>query len=236
MYLPKTLVSSIAAVSPNAVFYRPTWEKVVALTIDDVPTAEAGYPSTQRILAAIARHNQGLDERDHAHATFFVIGDQLIYGTDILHQMLAQGHELGNHGMGDRFHVSLPPAAFEDEIWRSHYLLTEGTAAQVQWFRPGRAFYSPAMVATLGKLKTQGYRPQMALASMVPLDTYNSFKNPALTLQYALQFVFPGAILVLHGGSEERDRNTAAVLKALLPRLHKMEYRVVTLSQLFALS
>ncbi len=235
MYLSKGLISSIAAVSPNAVFFKPTTEKVIGLTIDDVPTAgEAGYPSTQLILEAIARHNQTLDERDHAHATFFVIGSQLTHGTDILHQILEQGHELGNHGMMDCFHVSQSPQEFEAEIWRSHGLLTEGTAARVQWFRPGRAFFNPTMVTTLKALQPQGYRPQMALASMMPLDTRDEFKNPAFTLQYALRFVFPGAILVLHGGSEERDRNTAMVLKLLLPRLRAMGYRVVTLSRLFS--
>ncbi|MGF1538514.1 MAG: polysaccharide deacetylase family protein [Elainellaceae cyanobacterium] len=237
MDLSKKLVFSLAAIAPDAVFFKPTQDKVIALTIDDVPTAgEAGYPSTQRILEAIARHNQSLSHsQDHAHATIFVIGDQLTHGNDILYRMLEQGHELGNHGMGDRFHVSLPANDFEAEIWRSHCLLTDSTEAAIRWFRPGRAFYNPAMVTTLKKLQPQGYSSKMALASMLPLDTRNEFKNPAFTLRYALRFVFPGAILVLHGGSHERDRNTAAVLKALLPRLHCMGYRVVTLSQLFAL-
>jgi len=37
---------------------------------------------------------------------------------------------------------------------------------------------------------------------------------------------------VLHGGSPERDENTAIVLKNLLAKLHDRGYQVVTLSQL----
>ncbi|MGB3612499.1 MAG: polysaccharide deacetylase family protein, partial [Elainellaceae cyanobacterium] len=103
MVIPQGLVSALAAVSPNAIFAGRTSEKVIALTIDDVPTAnQPGYPSTQRILAAIADYNPGLtDQTSRARATFFVIGGQLTHGTDILHQILEQGHEIGNHGMYD---------------------------------------------------------------------------------------------------------------------------------------
>jgi len=236
MYIPQGLVSAIAAVSPNAIFSKVTHEKVIGLTIDDVPTAsQPGYPSTQRILGAIADYNQTLvDQTYRAHATFFVIGEQLTHGTNILHQIIEQGHEIGNHGMRDHTHASLPYGVLDEEIWRSHQLLTSDTGAQIQWFRPGRGIYNQGMVTMLRRLQPHGYHPKVVLASMVPLDTRSEFKSPAFTVQYASTFVFPGAILVLHGGSEERDRNTAQVLRTLLPRLQAKGYRAITLSQLFS--
>ncbi|MGB3612379.1 MAG: hypothetical protein WBA10_01205, partial [Elainellaceae cyanobacterium] len=131
--------------------------------------------------------------------------------------------------------ASLAYGALNDEIWRSHQLLTDDTAALIRWFRPGRGVYNQGMSTMLRQLQPHGYHPQVALASMVPLDTRNEFKSPAFTLPYASTVVFPGAILVLHGGSEERDRNTATVLRTLLPSLQARGYRAITLSQLLSL-
>jgi peptidoglycan/xylan/chitin deacetylase (PgdA/CDA1 family) len=70
--------------------------------------------------------------------------------------------------------------------------------------------------------------------TMIPLDTRKGTNHPQFTTWYISQFIFPGAILVLHGGFPERDENTAIVLKNLLAKLHDRGYQVVTLSQLVA--
>ncbi|MEO0407675.1 MAG: polysaccharide deacetylase family protein [Cyanobacteria bacterium P01_A01_bin.135] len=234
--VPRQLVSALSTISPNAIFAKATTEKVIALTIDDVPTpCQPDYASTQRILEAIAQYNGALPSSAYrAHATFFVIGSYLTHGSSILQQMLAQGHELGNHGMFDHTHASLPLTTLADELKAAHQLLTKDTGTCLQWFRPGRGMYNRQVIDAVGQLRPWGYRSQVALASMVPLDTRPQFESPAFTFSYVSQFVFPGAILVLHGGSEGRDRNTAAVLQQLLPWLKSKGYRAVTLSQLFS--
>lgn len=234
--MPQRLVTALAAASPTAIFAKATTEKIVALTIDDVPTpCQPDYSSTQLILEAIARYNASLPSAAYqAHATFFIIGGYLTHGSGILQQMLAQGHEIGNHGMCDHTHAYLPLETLSQELKEAHQLLTQETGTCVQWFRPGRGVFNQRVRAVLGEMQLCGYRPQPVLASMVPLDTRDRFKSPRFTLPYVSRFVFPGAILVLHGGSKERDRNTAAVLQELLPWLREQGYRAVTLSQLFA--
>ncbi|MEX1058421.1 MAG: polysaccharide deacetylase family protein, partial [Natronospirillum sp.] len=62
----------------------------VYLTFDDGPDATW----TPRILDALA-------ERD-AHATFFMIGQQVLARKSIARRVLAEGHEIGNHSWSHR--------------------------------------------------------------------------------------------------------------------------------------
>jgi peptidoglycan/xylan/chitin deacetylase (PgdA/CDA1 family) len=78
-----------------------------------------------------------------------------------------------------------------------------------------------------------GYESLMALASMIPFDTYRTLDDPVLTTWYLSRFIFPGAIFVMHGGSEDRCRQTARALPDLLRILDDQGYRVVTLSELY---
>jgi peptidoglycan/xylan/chitin deacetylase (PgdA/CDA1 family) len=89
------------------------------------------------------------------------------------------------------------------------------------------------MTCTLKEMaERESYHPQFALASLLPLDTLGWAGVPNFTLKYLRQFIFPGAILLLHGGTVERANNTVEVLKQLLPQLQEQGYRVTTLSEL----
>ena len=53
--LPQGLVNSVAKIFPDAIFYKRTKEKIVALTIDDVPCInDPDDVGTELILDAIA--------------------------------------------------------------------------------------------------------------------------------------------------------------------------------------
>ena len=66
----RQLLSQVARLFPDALFYAPTAEKVVALSIDDIPTpGDRDDSSTRLILKAIANHNQTTNHP--ARATFF---------------------------------------------------------------------------------------------------------------------------------------------------------------------
>ena len=70
--------------------------KYVALTFDDGPRRDTTAPLLD-----------GLRDRG-AHATFFVIGEQIPGNEDLLERMAAEGHQIGNHTYS---HVSLQGAA-----------------------------------------------------------------------------------------------------------------------------
>ncbi|MGB0560956.1 MAG: polysaccharide deacetylase family protein [Spirulinaceae cyanobacterium] len=225
--LTATLVHAIARFFPHAVFYQDTTRRQIALTIDDV-----GGQDTWVILEALTKFNQTLGSADNAaRVTFFVITDALAAVPGLLPELIRQGHEIGNHGRKDHRHAALSPAAFRDEIQQAHEILTTAVAAPIQWFRPGQVLYNRAMLQTLQTLP--GYQPRFALGSAFPLDTRWPTCQPGFTLPYLSQFIFPGAILVLHGGTAERSARTALLLQKLLPQLQQQGYEMITLSQLW---
>lgn len=235
------LVIQIAQLFPEAVFYKETEQKVVALTIDDVPTPnDADDASSQLVLDALAKplqrriaaHDQSIEDPNRrARATFFIISSHLGEQSAIIERMVEQGHEIGNHGTADETTVLLKPDTFAEQLNTAHQRIARQYRQPLRWYRPGRGLYNKAMLHTLQQMS--GYEPRFALASMLPVDTFKATDDPAFTTWYVKQHIFPGAILLLHGGSAERCEQTAKALPLILDELHRQDYRVVTLSELW---
>lgn len=226
----RQILAQVARLFPEALFYAPIQEKVVALSIDDIPTpGDHDDQSTRLILSAIANHNR--TARHPARATFFVITDHLTPGSTILRDILAEGHEIANHGTSDTTPAILQPVEFERHFREAHDIITDLIQQPLRWYRPGRGLYNRSMLEQVRLFP--GYESLMALASMIPFDTFRQFDDPALTTWYLAQFIFPGAIFVVHGGSEARCRQTAVALPQLLTLLDSQGYQVVTVSALY---
>lgn len=219
------LLRIVAEKFPEAIFFVETKKPLIALTIDDV-----GDNYTQLILDKIKEYNQ--ESKQLVKATFFPTTSYLQNPHQLITNILAQGHEIGNHGVYDRSHCQLTPREFKREIIQAHEILQEYTQTAVQWFRPARGRYNPSMLSNLEYMARYGYIPKFALASAIPLDTFSVTNSPQFTFKYLSQFIFPGAILVLHGGTKLRAKNTIGTLSLLLPYLHKLGYQVVTLTEL----
>jgi len=166
-------------------------------------------------------------------ATFFPTTSYLDSNKKIITDISREGHEIGNHGVYDRSHAELTPSEFAAEILQAHQILQEHSESPIKWYRPARGRYNQNMVKTLYQMALEyGYIPKFALASVIPLDTYSATRNTQFSFNYLTQFIFPGSILVLHGGTIARAENTTATLSLLLPHLHKLGYRITTLTEL----
>jgi peptidoglycan-N-acetylglucosamine deacetylase len=78
----------------------------VALTIDDAPCRlDREDCGTRIILEAIAQHNQEYSHLEPAKATFFIISSHLNPDSPIIAEIMAQGHEIANHGVIDETHA-----------------------------------------------------------------------------------------------------------------------------------
>jgi peptidoglycan-N-acetylglucosamine deacetylase len=193
--------------SPDVVFYAETSRPVVALTVDDGPSA-----ATAEILDVLDEHG--------VHATFFVIGSHLDEHPDVLARLIADGHELGHHMMHDERSIDLPPDTFAARFATMDSMLSELGGSHV--FRPGSGWYDDRIVATAAR---HGYRT--VLGSVYPFDA--QLPLPRLASWYVLRHAAPGAIVVLHDGAERGPR-TAEVLRRVLPELHRRGYEVVPVS------
>lgn len=228
--MSKILIRQVGNLFLEAIFSIPTLSPMIALTIDDV-----GDDSTSLILNAINDYNQSLDSsQDYVRATFFIITSYLESNSDILTKIINQGHEIGNHGVYDRTHADLTQEEFAQELNQAHNRLNQCHNFNIKWFRPGRGWYNQKMFSVL-KQATQkwGYYPQFALASFIPLDTFKITENPDFTYCYISQFIFSGAIWVIHGGDKTRADNTAKLLTKILPLMRQNQYQIVTLTELF---
>lgn len=206
------LLDRLARLYPGCVYQVPTRDRLIALTLDDGPDAI----TTPLILAELRRHG--------ARATFFLITGRIRGQEPLVRQLVAEGHELGNHFTRDRPSICLSADEFARDLDEAHQILVK--YGSVHWARPGSGWYSRAMIATLER---QGYR--CALGSVYPYDA--SIPWSGFATWYILRNARPGAILVLHDGGA-RGRRTARVLGAVLPALRQRGYQVVSLSELVA--
>src|SRR6267154_6785761 len=82
---PLSALSVIERLTPNIIYRVRTHRPVVALSFDDGP-----HPTfTPQVLEILHRHD--------AKATFFLIGERALRYPEVVSQIKAAGHEVGNH-------------------------------------------------------------------------------------------------------------------------------------------
>jgi peptidoglycan/xylan/chitin deacetylase (PgdA/CDA1 family) len=209
-FQPRFLVRQFADQNPKVFFFARTGEKVLALTIDDAPDSTL----SPLILDLLAEHG--------VPATFFVLGENIPGNEDIIARMKAEGHELGNHLARDQASITLSDQEFAAQLLAVEKLI--GPLGPTKWCRPGSGWFSPKMVKTAHEL---GYR--CCLGSIYPFD--NKLRQPGLIRDTVLSRIYPGAILVLHEGGQEREY-ILPLLSELVPALQAEGYRFLTLSDL----
>jgi peptidoglycan-N-acetylglucosamine deacetylase len=207
--LPGAVVALAHRSASDVVFRVDTDAKLVALSIDDGPTA-----GTTEILEVLAAHD--------AHATFFVIGEQVQQHPEPTRQIRAQGHELGHHMMRDEPSIRLSPAAFLADFLKLDSILGGYGGSRI--FRPGSGWFDQRMVDAAA---ARGYRT--VLGSVYPFDAQLPF--PGFARWYIRRQAAPGSILILHDGAE-RGARTVEVLREVLPELRSEGYRIVPISYL----
>lgn len=193
----------------------PADRRVVALTVDDAPSEH-----TRALLDLLREHD--------AHATFFVIGGQVAGREDVLADVVAAGHELGNHAMHDEAARALGDGELRAQIDRVQGLLADahraagrGDAPPHRYFRPGSGFFTDHMRALLDSM---GFR--LVLGSVYPHDA--QIQYPWLNARHVLSMLRPGAIVICH----DRRSWTLPMLERVLPEAKRRGYRFVTVTEL----
>ncbi len=184
----------------------------VAITIDDGPTRAL----TPRLLEVLAAHG--------ARATFFMLGSEVEDHPDIVREVVAGGHEIGNHGWTDRPAGLQTRAGLADDLARTSSAIEGVTGIRPRFMRPGSGWMRPGH---LRDVRAGG--ETVALGSIAVLDL--EVRDPGRELSFILARVQPGAIIVLHDGRGQRTR-FAPLLDGLLTELTARDYQCVTLSAL----
>nr|NIR51703.1 polysaccharide deacetylase family protein [candidate division KSB1 bacterium]NIR68409.1 polysaccharide deacetylase family protein [candidate division KSB1 bacterium]NIS27086.1 polysaccharide deacetylase family protein [candidate division KSB1 bacterium]NIT73940.1 polysaccharide deacetylase family protein [candidate division KSB1 bacterium]NIU27830.1 polysaccharide deacetylase family protein [candidate division KSB1 bacterium] len=173
--------------------------------------------TTPKILEALSRNN--------AKATFFLISSRVMGNKDLVTEIVARGHEIGNHLTYDEPSVNLAPEEFREALYEADSIL--GQFDEVRWFRPGGGRYNEQMIAIL-----QEHDYRCALGSVYPFDTFIPWVW--FEVEYVLHNVQPGSIIILHDVGERGNR-TVKALARLVPALIHRGFHFVTLSELYQL-
>lgn len=210
LWRPNSAVRWLSRRHSDVIYFGPSSKDKIAMTIDDAPSSE-----TPGILRAL--------RENHSRATFFVIASQVAGNEGILEEIVAQGHELGNHLYCDRASILLDAAEFESELTRTGEILNNYAA--ITWFRPGSGWFTKGMLRTAAKL---GYT--CVLGSVYPLDA--QLPTTAFAENLIVRDAKPGSIVIMHDRGK-RGQRTATILRKVLPALRSKGYTVGTVSDLF---
>jgi peptidoglycan/xylan/chitin deacetylase (PgdA/CDA1 family) len=188
-----------------------TSDKVVALTLDDGPTALA--PDVLRILA----------DADVA-ATFYLNGRDLAARPDLGRAIAAAGHEIGNHTYSHRRMVFVTPRTVAAEVERTDEEIRRTGYRGPITFRPpyGKKLWTlPKYLSEHGRTTvTWDVEPDSARDA-----------NADQIVAETVDAVRPGSIILLHVMHEGRAASRAAIPR-IVDELRADGYRFVTVSDL----
>lgn len=217
-------LAGIAAFRPhNPALGRALWRGPrdhprAALTFDDGPG-----PSTPDVLDALAHEG--------VRATFFVLGRQVERHPEAVRRMVAEGHQVANHGYDHGILIFRGSGHVRDQLARTEAAVAEaaGEGAMTRVFRAPHGFRGPA---TATACRRAGYR----MAAWTT-GVFDSAEPGAATIARRCAVALePGAILLLHdadGWAPERPRQqTADALTEICRSARERDLELVTLDEL----
>lgn len=172
----------------------PALERVsggVALTFDDGPDPD-GTPLV-------------LDALDAAgvHATFFLVGEQLMKHHAVAREALARGHELGLHGFEHVRHDSLPGRMAADDVARSIGTFEAAVGQRPRFFRPPYGLFNEASYGACADL---GLEPVYWSAWGLDWETIAAER----IAEIVTRDLADGAVVLLHDSARYAERTSAA--------------------------
>ena len=193
-----------------------TSQKVVALTFDDGPTRD----QTAEVLRILRERN--------VRATFFVTGGELEQNMDAARDIVADGHELGNHSYSHERMILVTPSYVRREVERTDELIRAAGHAGEIYFRPPYGKKLLALPFYLSrhdrKTITWDVEPDSELAADA---------DAAAITRHVLDRTRPGSIILLHVMYPSRAETLRAV-PFIIEGLKRDGYRFVTVSELIA--
>jgi peptidoglycan/xylan/chitin deacetylase (PgdA/CDA1 family) len=226
-------VAAWGAVYPGSQLFGPTLRRTkssgsIALTFDDGPNPSI----TPALLDLLERHS--------AHATFFVIGRFARECPELVREVAARGHAIGNHTDSHRSLAWLSPQRIAGELGACQEAVAAATQAQPPaWMRPPFGFRGP-------QLRGAVRRAGLAGVAMWSLTCYDWEPQPPAKLIARLGRVRGidktapsartlGDIVLLHDGDHRAlggDRaHVVTALEYWLPRWRDQGLEFVTIEQ-----
>ena len=183
---------------PHALWRVPTMERHVYLTFDDGPSPQV----TPHILDILQRHN--------ARATFFMVGENAFRHPELVEQVLAHGHSVGNHTMHHTQGRHTTLGQYLDDVE------AEASLLNTRLFRPPHGLMRREQYKELQK------QYEIVMFDIVTRD-YDSRVTPQQILENVKRYTRPGSIIVFHDSLKASPR-TQNALEPVLQWLKQQNY------------
>ncbi len=215
-----TLSGTLPAGHSSVAYVRHTQtkEKVIALTFDDGPNE----PYTSQILK-ILQHNG-------VRATFFLIGENVKLFPAAAREIVAEGHQVGNHSYSHPFFLALEPSRYEGrQIDRTEQIVEAATGVHCMLFRPPHGLHTPWLLRAAAK------RGLISVGWSENASDWHRLTSAQIA-DRIVRAARPGNIILLHDGlnlAHGIDRSqTVNALPAMISELKRQGYTFVTVSEL----
>jgi peptidoglycan/xylan/chitin deacetylase (PgdA/CDA1 family) len=179
----------------------------IALTFDDGPSE-----ATPELLEILARHR--------APATFFQIGANVRRLPEVARQVLASGHEIGNHSDTHPLFALQSPGFIHRELAAAQDAIEDATGQRPRYFR------APYGARWFGMRQAQ---QRLGLAGVMWSTIALDWKRQSpFVVSRLIGGAVPGAILCLHDGRVLEHRPdmgaTLQAVRELLPKLMELGF------------
>ena len=199
--------------------FVPVAEKLVALSFDDGPND----PCTRQLLDVLAKEN--------VHATFMLIGMNAEKHPDMVKQIVAGGHAIGNHSYSHPRFDKCSPNTIREQITLNDAILEKLTGQKPQLMRPPFGLYGPDYFEIC---RATGHVVGGWSASASDWNPH----TPQDIAEALLDQLMPGVIFLLHDGKETNDGPhrvaTVQAVAQFIPQIKARGYRFVTIPELRA--
>jgi peptidoglycan/xylan/chitin deacetylase (PgdA/CDA1 family) len=195
----------------NAICKGEESAKALSLTFDDGPC-----DGTPKVLAVLKEHN--------CKASFFVIGKQAEKFPELVKQINAEGHIIGNHSYGHEYWFHMHSGEWlKNEIERTNQVIQKIIGLVPLYFRPPYGVTTPALSKALSNTKhvTVGW-------SLRTFDT--KIADHQKLTERIKKKIHPGAILLFH----DRVPGIEIVLNDVIIFAKRQGYVIVPLPTLIA--
>lgn len=182
-----------------------TNKKLVAITFDDGPG-----PYTNKLLDIL--------NANKAHATFFMLGNNLEKYRSVVLNVYNSGNEIGYHSYAHTNFKRQDIATIKSELDQSNAILKNITGTTFSLIRP-----------PYGSINNEIKEAIDASFILWSVDTEDwRHKDSEYLLNYVLENIYPGAIILFH----DIHISSVDAMAKILPYLYVEGYQVVTVSDL----
>ena len=181
-------------------------KKTVALTFDDGPNDA----KTNKIVELL--------EQNKAHATFFMVGNKMQYGSSTIQNVLAKGNEIGSHSYNHANMKRQKLAKLKENEEKTKEIYRNITGQELIYTRP-----------PYGSINSKIREGLDTIFITWNLDTEDWLhRDKDYIVNYVMENVSDGDIILMHDSYD----STVEAVEELLPKLYAEGYQVVSVSEL----